>query len=605
MAAQQLAGQTIENTPWGGTKSLSTKQVTLQIIGSDETFKLALPAHTKVVEVRAIICQKLGVGEGSFQFVQKNLSSNRFMRLSEEIRSHMYVKGIKSWTRPKQRWPHPFMIVGGGHSGLRQAINFVHNGTKDFVLYEKWHRVGGTAWLHNANKTSKLQTEVGVYHLDYHPDWPAPTNIRGKTIETQPSATRLIEHFEQVLEEHGATPHIVLNTEVLSMEIVKDVNDPMQWMQSYHMLTQRYNDTDADENAVECSAVICYPGGLVAPRRIEYKGEENFEGQIGYGMFSEFNYDKVRDERVVIIGMGAFGTENVRTCVEMGAEKMFILCRRKTLAMPRIVSWHTNQSLIPVNGSEVFDMMKPMYDLMNQGQGEDPWAYYAVIANAQRTVVTVRQRARFGIGDVFFLASHFGKLEVIVDDVKRLKNNQIQLESGDRIEDVNHIVKVLGFQADWTTDKLMQIKRMEGYHVNGDLRRFCCSESPGIDAGKFSGTSFSPGGIMWTDIATYFLNFPTDGTQVLGMGFLQSQKEGPEGYPCYIWPTRAAGGHLMIYGSIPGLMELTINYPQWMRNRQLEMHPPEKTVRELEAEWKNYARLMKKENEAPDRKSVV
>jgi len=271
---------------------------------------------------------------------------------------------------------------------------------------------------------------------------------------------------------------------------------------------------------------------------------------------------------------------------------IYILCRRKTLPMPRICSWHSNQSIVPVNGVEVFDMMKPMYDMMNRGRGEDPWSYYAVIANAQRTVVTVRQKSRFGIGDVFFLASYFGKCEVVVDDIKRLKRTDVQLESGDILDDIDHIIKVLGFQADFKVDDTMQIKKMEGFHVNGDPRRVVISESPGIDAGKFGGTSYSPGALSWSDIALYFLNYPKDSLAFLGQNFLQTQKEGPDGYPCYIWGTRNGSSNMMVYGSIPGMFEIQANYGQFTRNRQLEMHPPEKTVRELEAEWKNYARLM-------------
>ena len=41
----------------------------------------------------------------------------------------------------------------------------VKDGMQDFVIYDKLGRIGGAAWVTNANPTSKLQTELGVYHL--------------------------------------------------------------------------------------------------------------------------------------------------------------------------------------------------------------------------------------------------------------------------------------------------------------------------------------------------------------------------------------------------------------------------------------------------------
>ena len=46
----------------------------------------------------------------------------------------------------------------------------LEDGMHDFVIYDKLGQVGGAAWVINANPTSKLQTELGVYHLQYDPD---------------------------------------------------------------------------------------------------------------------------------------------------------------------------------------------------------------------------------------------------------------------------------------------------------------------------------------------------------------------------------------------------------------------------------------------------
>ena len=37
----------------------------------------------------------------------------------------------------------------------------------NFIVFDRKDRVGGTSWIDQANTTSRLQTEVGVYHLQH------------------------------------------------------------------------------------------------------------------------------------------------------------------------------------------------------------------------------------------------------------------------------------------------------------------------------------------------------------------------------------------------------------------------------------------------------
>merc|ERR550525_197920 len=100
--------------------------------------------------------------------------------------------------------------------------------------------------------------------------------------------------------------------------------------------------------------------------------------------------------------------------------------------------------------------MKPMFDLAEVGGGNlgDPWTYYAVLTTEKRLNATIRQDSRFGIGDVLFLSCYYEKTKIVLGTIKRLKQHGLQLESGDVIE-TNHVVKVLGFLGDPTTDKVM------------------------------------------------------------------------------------------------------------------------------------------------------
>merc|ERR1711970_1389329 len=127
--------------------------------------------------------------------------------------------------------------------------------------------------------------------------------------------------------------------------------------------------------------------------------------------------------------------------------------------------------------------MKKMYDLMFEGKGDDHWQYYGVIASKDRTNCTVRQKSRFGIGDIYFLASYYGKSILVCDAIKRFKATEVLFEGGEKHE-IKHFIKCFGYKADDAMDKIMGIKEMMGFFVNGDWRRWVCTEFHGVDAGK-------------------------------------------------------------------------------------------------------------------------
>jgi len=559
-------------------------------LGTQQEMSMPVEVHTKVREVKYVLCQKLAIEPDQLKFLVKQCSSIKQLREVDEMASAVLVKGVKSFEREKTQYPHPLCIIGAGHSGLRQALSFLKEGIGDFTIYDKHEKVGGTAWVTNANPTSKLQTELGVYHLQYDKDYPIPR----ATMKTWPTRDDLLEHFREVSREYGILAHVQLRTEVTEIHVEvrdKDLAFHNPRKQQYAVVTRRTDDAAGEETDVAFAAVAAYPGTLVSPLRLDYKGEDAFEGQIGYGMFSEFDYAAVRGQAPAIIGFGAFAVENIRTCLESGAQKVWLVCRRKNIAMPRVVSWFVNQSIYPPPGAMVMEAMQPMYDFIP----DDPWTYYGIMSNKDRTTCTIRQKSRFGIGDAYFLACHYRRAEVLVDAVKRLKPRQVLLESGEKLH-ADHLIKVLGFRGDFSVDKVMGIKEMVGFFANGDYRRWVCAEFPGIDAGKFGGTSFSPGGIQNAEFYSWFINYPKDLAAVFNNNVLPRKKPDKEKIvPCYVWDARQGSSIMMMLSSgiIPELGELAASYGPLNRAKQLEAHPLEQFIDECADEWYMYCRMFK------------
>eukprot|EP00408_Alexandrium_pacificum_P016813 CAMPEP_0171188184 /NCGR_PEP_ID=MMETSP0790-20130122/17700_1 /TAXON_ID=2925 /ORGANISM="Alexandrium catenella, Strain OF101" /LENGTH=606 /DNA_ID=CAMNT_0011653257 /DNA_START=145 /DNA_END=1965 /DNA_ORIENTATION=- len=565
----------------------------MTIQGSGEVLVIPVEVNTKVIEVKHSLCGNLGVEPEQLVFIIRQATTSRKLLDGEEMRSNVVVRGIRKWTREKMEYPHPHCIIGAGHSGLRSALSYLKEDVKDFIVYDRFDIVGGTAWVKNANPTSKLQTECGVYHLQYDPDYPAPRS----TMKTWPTRDDLLKHFHDVSVEYGILPHCQMNTEVTEVKVIFNDKDAPFWSpkkQHYDVVTQKTTSKTGEEVEVTFATVSNYPGALINPLRMEFKGEDVFEGQIGYGMFDEFDYSHVKGCKPAVLGFGAFAVENIRTCVEHGAAKVWLVCRRKNLACPRVVSWWINQSLYPPPGAMMMEFMTPMYDLIP----DDPWAYYGVMSNKDKTTATIRQKSRFGIGDVYFLACYCKKAEVIIDAVKRLKPRMVLLEGGEKLE-ADCLIKVLGFRPDESVDKLMGIKEMVGFFVNGDWRRWVCTEFPGVDAGKFGGTSFSPGAIQNSEYMTWFVNYPKDLGPVWDSQILPKHKVNKDtGYPAYVWEPRLGSSVSMMLsgGVIPGLARLANEiYGPFNRQRQLECHPLEQFVDECAGEWNNYCKMFKEQ----------
>ncbi|CAE8634061.1 unnamed protein product, partial [Polarella glacialis] len=74
-----------------------------------------------------------------------------------------------------------------------------------------------------ANETSKLQTEMGTYHLQYDEDNPVPKNM-----STWPSTAELLRHFQDVAEEYGILPYTKMCTNIKELVILSGTKQEQQ-----------------------------------------------------------------------------------------------------------------------------------------------------------------------------------------------------------------------------------------------------------------------------------------------------------------------------------------------------------------------------------------
>jgi hypothetical protein len=329
---------------------------------------------------------------------------------------------------------------------------------------------------------------------------------------------------------------------------------------------------------------------LTQNRIIDYPGEDLFGGHIRYGMNDDTPYEALAATNCAILGNGAFAVENARTCVECGANTIYIVTRRKNLASPRMPSWFVHQGPVPTPGGLVLKMFEPCYKQCGMG---DPWAYWSVHASSDRSNVNIIQNSRFGIGDVTFLMVATGRLEYCEAVVKRFSKGTLHLSTGRKLEKVGVVLKALGLLGDHAVDKLHGMKEMVASFCAGDWRRVLMIDATGMNAANF--TTFSTG-IGTTDfvITHKFLHdFPKEFYRAQGMGLMQAlprHKEEPAvEKPAYVTDVKfGMSGGIVLESMVPRIGAMKQGFSDYKYKMYHQSHNLDRTLEVCTKEWDAY-----------------
>jgi len=566
---------------------------TLTIAGTQESLTIPVQICTKVADVKNAIALRAMVQPDTLTFVSKQGCYWKQLKDIDEIGRKVTVKGIKSFDPQPHVWPHPRVIIGAGYGGIKNALLYKHEGNDDFIMYERYDRVGGHAWLVQANKTSRLQTDLAAFHVWFGKEWAEGNKKLSFPVDwsTYPKKDEVIAHIQYAAEAYGILPHIKFRTDITSMEIVGKATAD----ERYYVLSGHNTDNKDEKFTQQTSCFYHFPGAYFNPRIINYPGEEGFDGQIGYGMNDDIPFDYLERSRTAILGNGAFAVENVRTCCEYGVEKVYLVTRRKNLASPRLSCWFVHQAIFPVPARMVLNTMIPMYEKCGWG---DPWSYWSVIASKDRRQCTISSASRFGIGDVTFLAVATGRCIYIQDLVKRFSRHTLHFESGDKLEGVTNVIKALGLIADWEADRFHKIKEMVGEWPAGDFRRILFVDPLGMHAANFASFSAGLGGYAMSKKNKFLLDFPSEFKMLQATGVIDMlpRMKAEEEKPVHMTTAKyATSVGVLIDASLPRLQAMMAGLEDYCHKCVWAVNPLDKFFDECKDSWDEYQRAWKED----------
>ncbi|MEV6065009.1 NAD(P)/FAD-dependent oxidoreductase [Nocardia sp. NPDC052001] len=197
-------------------------------------------------------------------------------------------KGAPDRTRPD----HEVIVVGAGFGGIGTGIALQRKGIHDFVIVDKWDRVGGT-WHANTYPGVAVDIPSFIYSFSYEQ--------RGDWSRIFAPGSELRDYAESMVDKYGLRSKLRLNTTIVAAEFDDEHSLWRLTSDGGHELTARH--------------IVLAIGGLERPKMPDIEGLNDFGGTLVHTAMWDHDVS-LRGKRVAVIGTGATALQLIPAIVE-------------------------------------------------------------------------------------------------------------------------------------------------------------------------------------------------------------------------------------------------------------------------------------------------
>ena len=367
------------------------------------------------------------------------------------------------------------VVIGGGLSGLVVAAAFMsEDNSGDSIqttVLEQSTSVGGV-WRHHANMLSRVNSSEPSYRL--------PINRSG--CNTNHS------HHHEILTD---VKHLIMQaslgaricTHAMATCVVSSDPSPDCALPARTVRGMRQpNQNSTTPFAILASiVVVCTNRRLGRPRELLVPGESAFVGDIRRGLAGDVSSLVWRSKKVVIIGMGAFAIEGMRSALEQRAAHVSLLCRRRGTVCAQVIDWMyfvrprvSNTWLHDAAGdARVLSAWQRAYDSTGAAR-PDCWAS-GLLKPDGHTV---------SVSDMFFVAHHLRLVDTLIGEACSIEPSGVQTSTTSGVLPAEIIIKCVGFELNGGNAELINTTTMRGFGLVE--HNLWLQVEPHLDAGQFA-----------------------------------------------------------------------------------------------------------------------
>lgn len=333
------------------------------------------------------------------------------------------------------------VVIGAGMAGILAGIKLREAG-RDFVIYEKADRIGGT-WRENTypGLTCDVPSHAYTYSFEPNPDWSRHL----------PPGAEIQDYFERTVDKYNLRSHIQFNEEIVRCEF-KDGRWELETRSGKH---------DAADVVIAATGVLHHPNVPDLPGLDQFSGVKFHSARWDHSV-------PLDGQRIGIIGNGSTGVQIVTALVERAQVKHFQ--RTAQWIMPVENGYYTEEQKEAFrNDPELLRYMQnePNYlasvkrftdAIVDIDSPEMAEIEATVLDNLERSVQDpvlrekLRPNYRAACKRLIFSPNYYQAIQhpnaaLVTDGIERIEPNGIRTRDG-QLHELDILVLATGFKAD-------------------------------------------------------------------------------------------------------------------------------------------------------------